>query len=330
MKKALLALLGAALALALVVAVSKWRDASASRPHLAFGDTRYENAVELRIRYFGDSVRLYREGGRKDGRWKVAGDGFPADTAHLVRAFAALASVQELETVTDSVDAAGRIEYGLSPDEAKDVAWRAADGATHRVVLGKLSGIDYGSIFWQREGSPAVYRTPGKFVWDFPSRPVDWKDTNIFAPAARFAPEDVQTLDVEWKAADTASGALVALTSVAYRLERRGDSDFALVKPFAASASRMEASKLFRYASQFKIDFFVPGGDSLAAGAALDSPFMTIRIGLKDGSMRTVTAGSEVEALYRYARHASHPDPVRVFKWRFEYFKKNPEALVGR
>lgn len=326
MKRALLALLGALVALGIVVAILRWREAAAVRPRLAFANARLADAVALRIRYADDSATLRR----KDGHWVVAGDDFPADTGHLRRAFEALASLQTLETVADSADAAALVEYGLSPSETKRVEWKSADGTTHRVQLGRLSGIDYESMFWKPEDGPRVYRTPGKFVWEFSSRAVDWKDTNLYYPRASFAAEDVQSLDVEWKSADSASGIHPAMTTVAYRLERKGDSDFALTRPLAAPASRAEAVKLFRYASQFKIDFFVPGGDGLAADAALDAPFMTIRIGLKDGGERTVTAGAEVEQLYRYARYASRPEPVRVFKWRFEYFRKNPEALVGR
>lgn len=326
MKKALLALLGAVVALGLVVAVMRWREAVASRPRLAFANARLADAAALRIRYAGDSAILLR----KDGRWGVAGDGFPADTAHLRRAFEALASLQTGEVVADSADAADLVEYGLGPSEIKRVEWENADGSRHRVELGKLSGVDYESLFWKREDGPRVYRTPGKFVWEFSSRAVDWKDTNLYYPRAPFAPGDVRSLEVEWKAADTASGGHVALTTVAYRLERKNDSDFVLTRPFAAPAARDEAVKLFRYASQFKVDFFVPGADTSAAGATLDAPFMTIRVGLKDGSERVVTAGAEVDQLYRYARHASRPEPVRVFKWRFEYFKKRGEDFEAK
>jgi hypothetical protein len=144
----------------------------------------------------------------------------------------------------------------------------------------------------------------------------------------------VQSIDVEWKAVDSLSPASPALKTVRYRLERSGDTDYVLTRPglpeTVAPAARDEASKLFLHASQFKIDFFVPGGDSLASHAALDAPFMIVRVGLKDGSERVVTAGAEVDGLYRYTRHASRPEPVRVFKWRFEYFRKRAEDLKGK
>jgi hypothetical protein len=325
MKKALVALFSAALALGLVVALMKWRDVLAARPHPVFADTRLDNAAALTIRYLGDSVTL----SPREGRWVTSDDGFPADSTHLRRAFAALASLEARETVADSAGAEDLLEYGLSPEETKRVEWRTRDGATHRIQLGKLSGIDFGSLYWKREGGSQVFRSPGKFIWDFSSRPVDWKDTNLFYPRAPFTPEDIRSLDVEWEAADSVSP---ALTTVSWRLERSGDSDYVLTTPAsstAVSAKRADAAKLFLHAAQFKIDFFVPGGDSLKGGAALDAPFMTIRIALKDGSERTVTAGSAVAMLYRFARYAAHPDPVRVFKWRFEYFRKRPEELVG-
>ncbi|HEX2612041.1 MAG TPA: DUF4340 domain-containing protein [Fibrobacteria bacterium] len=326
MKKALVALLAAALVLGLVVAFMKWRDVFAARPHPVFTDTRFDNAASLTIRYLGDSVTL----SPKEGRWVTSDDGFPADSTHLRRALGALASLEARETVADSAVGEDLVEYGLNPEETKRVEWKTTDGAIHRIQLGKLSGIDYGSLFWKKEGEAKVYRSPGTFIWDFSSRPVDWKDTNLFYPKAPFAPEDIRSIQVEWKSADSVSP---ALTTVSWRLERSGDSDYVLTapdSPAARPALRADAAKMFLHASQFKIDFFVPGGDSLGGGAALEAPFMTIRIALKDGSERVVTAGSAVAMLYRYARYAAHPDPVRVFKWRFEYFKKRPEELTKK
>lgn len=319
MKKALLALLGAVLLLAGVFGVKKARESLDARPRLAFADARLEDAVRLGIRYAGDSVTL----ALAESGWIVTADSFPADTARLRRAFGHLAELQTRERAADSADAEALVEYGLSPAEEKVVEWETRDGRVRRAVLGKISGIDFGSVFWKYPDAPEVYRTPGKFVWDFPSRAVDWKDTNLYHPRSLFREEDVRAVEVEWRAEDAP-----AARPVSWRLER-SDTGFVLTKPFEAAANREEAGKIFRHVAQFKIDFFQPGEDVMAPYAGLDNPFMTVRVELADGSERTVTAGARVDGLYRYARHASHPAPVRVFEWRFEYFRKKVEDLAG-
>jgi hypothetical protein len=111
-KKALLALLAAALLLGGVVAFMKWREAVAERPRYAFaGSAGFADAVELRIRYLGDGVTLVRKG----TAWVVMEDDFPADSLRLQRVFDALSGLQTGEIVDDSADASALAEYGLSP-----------------------------------------------------------------------------------------------------------------------------------------------------------------------------------------------------------------------
>jgi hypothetical protein len=121
-----------------------------------------------------------------------------------------------------------------------------------------------------------------------------------------------------------------------YIVTRDGDGAFTVEDPDAgrvAPARRDAAAALFVHATQFKVDEFLSGFDSAAAGAVLDAPVMIVRIGLKSGDKggvtHVVTAGSPVDGLYRYIRHPTHPDPVRVFAWRFKYFRKTVEELAG-
>src|SRR5690606_18321712 len=88
---------------------------------------------------------------------------------------------------------------------------------------------------------------------------------------------------------------------------------------------REAASRVFDRAARFKVDEFVGGVDTAATAArraSLDEPFMVIRITLRDGTRHAVVAGDVVHDLYRYVRHPRHPDPVRVFVWRFDDFRK--------
>jgi hypothetical protein len=315
LKKALLSLLGALLLLGLVFWFTNHREKAAARPRHAF-TLGPDEVVRLRVDYLGDSATLIRTG----RGWLTAADSFPADTARLRRVLGHLLALQNRETVSDSADAAALAEYGLDSATVKRVEWELADGRVIRVRLGKISGIDFGSTFWKPAADPAVYRTPGTFIWQVSSRVRDWKDTNLYAG---FSERDVRSVEVAWRTPDSVRHA--------YRLERdsgKGDTAFRLAKPFAAPALRAPAAKIFRHAAQFKIDEFPPGVDSSAAFAALDHPVMTLRIVLQDGSARTVEAGAEVDAYYRYVRHSWHKAPVRVFRWRFDYFAKTPGDFV--
>lgn len=328
MKKALLGLLFAVAALSGIFLAQRYAERQAARPRPAFGDMTPERITRLRVAYFGDSMAIVKT----KGRWVTEGDGFPADTARLTRVLGHLLALQDRETVSrwEAADTAivDLRPYGLDSASARHVSWTLADGRRIEVLLGKVSGIDYGSSFWKPAGEAVVYRTPGTFVFEVSSRAQDWKDTVLF-PA--FTPKDIQAVSVVWR--DSTGGARE------YALERAG-SDTAFVLRAGADAAaepavpaRTEAAaKIFLHASQFKIDEFVPGPDTAATPArraSLDAPVMIIRISLKGGGEHVVTVGSRVDGLYRYVKHPWHPDPVRVFVWRFDYFNKTRADFAG-
>ena len=326
MKKALIALLAVLLVVAAVLGLNRLREWNAARPGHAFSGVRMDEAVRVSVRTDTDSMTLMRG----PSGWRLAGDAFPADTLRLARVFSHLAGLQTRETVADSADAATLAEYGFGPGRERLVEWEDARGHVRRVVFGKLSGIDYGSVFWKPFDAPQVYRTPGKFVWEFSPRAMDWKDTNLYHPRARFQEKDVRAVEVEWWSVDD-GGAVPLVNTAAWRLERSGGGGFVLTYPDTADtvpADSARAARVFRHAAQFRIDGFVPGEDPSRHRAGLDAPVMTVRIELADGTRHEIVAGAVVDGLYRYVRHASHPDPVRVFAWRFDYFAKRAEELA--
>jgi hypothetical protein len=202
MKKTLCFFAVALLVLGAVFWAMEHRERAASRSPSGLADARPDDLVRLRVDYLGDSVTLMREG----RRWVTAGDRFPADTARLRRVLDGVLGLQRRETVSaDAVADEDLAPYGLDSASARRVEWTLATGEVVRVLLGRTSGIDFGSIFWKPAGEPGAWRTPGTFVWDVSSRPKDWKDTTLFA---RFTPEDVVRLDVEWREPDGASAAI--------------------------------------------------------------------------------------------------------------------------
>jgi hypothetical protein len=332
MKKALWTFLAAALLLGVVFFLKGRTEKAAVSARYAFDTGAAARVTRLHVEYLGDRITLLRD----KGAWLTAGDSFPADTARLRRVIAHLLAMQVREPVSrDTTGSPNLVEYGLDSASVRRVEFTLGEGAhskTHRVLLGKTSGIDFGSSYWKFADKAGVYRTPGSFVYEISSRSQDWKDTNLFVA---FRAGDIRSLRVEW---NTDTG-----TTHHYRIERIEPIDrkasaedsaqstgFRLREPVDAPAGRSASIALFRYATQFKVDEFVPGIDVQKPRAALDRPVMTIRILLKDGSERVVVAGGMVDGLYRYVRHPWHRDPVRVFSWRFDYFDKTLEELLEK
>lgn len=325
MRKALGALVALAVALLLLASLflyQRHRERTDAAPRLAFETASAASVLRLHVEYRDDSVTLQRV----NGNWVTAVDRFPADTARMRRVLGNLLGMQTRELVSQTAESDARLaEFGLNAEVARRVVWTLSDGRTIRVLLGKTSGIDYGSSFWKPAEGSAVYRTPGTFVFEISARSQDWKDTSLFTPVPV---TDIRSLRVEWASGNS--------SPLVYRIDRiehskNGEQDeYVLREPLVAPAKAKVAAALFRHANQFKVDAFVPGVDSQKINSALDHPAMRVQMLLRDGSVRTITAGAFVDDLYRYVRHPTHPDPVRVFIWRINDFKKTAEELVER
>ncbi len=334
MKKALAALAVAVLVLAGVFKVGTWMREQAVAPRSPYADMAPGDVVRLHVVYLGDSVTLIRP----EGHWVTARDRFPADTARLRRVLGHLLGLQRKEEVSRAFSGEpadmNLAAYDLDDAAARRVTWTMSDGRTVTVLLGKVSGIDYGSSFWKPADSAVVYRTPRPFVFDVSSRSQDWKDTTLFTP---FEPGDIQAVSVDWRD-DRGLPVRYTLERDTSREEAAGSGGSQRTEGYVlvggdgarSPARREEAARVFDQAARFKVDEFVGGVDTAATEArraSLDEPFMVIRITLRDGTRHAVVAGDVVHDLYRYVRHPRHPDPVRVFVWRFADFRKTVGGL---
>jgi Domain of unknown function (DUF4340) len=336
MKNALRLLLLAVALLAGVLLFIRFRELSENAPRKAFVESGLspDSVARLKVDYFGESVTLERKRGAGWG-WVTSGDGFPADTLRMRRVLGYLLNLQSRETVAHNDSGhesrLNLTEFGLDSASARHVEWTLFDGRTYRVLLGKVSGIDFGSSFWKPADSAVAYRTPGTFVFEVSSRPRDWKDTALFAP---FASRDIRAVEVTWR--DDRDEVHT------FALERgEDDTSFALragghLTP-SAQVKQSAAAKIFTHAAQFKVDEFVAGVggvDTVATAerrrVLAERPVMVVRILLKNGRTNQVIAGPAIEGMYRYVKHPWHPDPVRVFGWRFEYFRKTGEEFRER
>jgi len=334
-KNALRLFVLAAALLAGVYLFNRQREQAERAPRKAFAESGLapDSVARLTVDYLGERVTLTRPRGA-GWRWVTSGDGFPADTLRLRRVLGYLLNLERREIVAR--DDSGRgdrlnlAEFGLDSAAARHVEWTMFDGRTYRVLLGKVSGIDFGSSFWKPADSAVAYRTPGTFVFEVSSRPRDWKDTALFAP---FAARDIRAVEVTWRD---------DLDAVHTWALKRGDNDTTFVLRAggalmpAASVDQAAAAKIFTHAAQFKVDEFVAGAAGVDTAATperrkvlAENPVMVIRIRLRSGRVNTVIAGPALEGLYRYVKHPWHNDPVRVFGWRFEYFRKRGEEFLG-
>jgi hypothetical protein len=325
-KKTLLTLAGALLLLAVILLVKDWRDKDAAKPRYVF-DAAYEDVARLTIAYQQDSVTLIRLGrlgarlggdGGHAGRWVNAADSFPADTARLMRVLDRVLTLQNRERAARSPDSALLAEYGLNDAEAKRISWTGADGTRHTVLVGKTSGTDFGSTYWKFADKEEVYLTPGSFTHDIPARPHDWKDKNLFP---FFVYEDVQSVEVEWM---DPTG-----SRVHYKLERgTGDTAYMMTAPLRAVVPAANAVKVYEQTPQFVIDEFVDPLDPRLPFAGLDDRVLTVRTVMKDGTVRELLAGHDLDGMH-FARHPFvKRSIIRIAAWRVNFFKKTPEQLL--
>ena len=77
---------------------------------------------------------------------------------------------------------------------------------------------------------------------------------------------------------------------------------------------------------QFAVDEFVASGDSLA-GIALRKPAMTLRITMQDGRRHVLEAG-DAAGDFHYAKHPRYGIPVKIARWRLDYFKVTVPDLL--
>src|SRR5215217_5539513 len=100
MKKTLWALAGALLLLALVLGVKTCADRATHRERFVFDTLKVDEVVRLEMEYQGESATLEK----KDGLWRVASDGYPADTARVRMALNGLLRTRATEKVSESQD----------------------------------------------------------------------------------------------------------------------------------------------------------------------------------------------------------------------------------
>lgn len=310
MKRTLIVLVAALAVLGLILMKKNSTEKSMQRDRFVLDSAWKANVNSFVVIKKPDTSRLEK----KDGKW-VVGNGFPVDTAKIAKALGYVFKLQDKELVSKSTERLA--EYGLDTAEAKHVSVQDPSGKSAHVVIGKTSGADFSSTYWKWEGKPEVYRTPGNFAWDIGTKPEDWKERKLFPATAK----DVKFIDVTWK--DTATG-----MAYAYKLEAVNDSTWKMLAP--QDSNRVKKALAAEMAARFaemSVDEFYNPKDTNLAKAKIDSPVVTVKVGLKNGKSLEISGSKMVEG-YSYAKHPALPDTIKLSSWRFDAFKKKPFELL--
>jgi hypothetical protein len=310
MKRTLIVLVAALAVLGLILMKKNSTEKSMRTDRFVLDSAWKANVNSFVVIKKPDTTRLEK----KDGKWVVAGNGFPVDTAKIGKALGYIFKLQDKELVSKSADRLA--EYGLDTAEAKHVSIKEPSGKSAQVVIGKTSGADFSSTYWKREGNPEIYRTPGNFTWEIGVKPDEWKEHKLFSAT----PKDVKSIEVTWK--DTSG------TAYSYKLEAVTDTTWKMLAPQDSNrVNNALASEMASRFAEMSIDEFLDRKDTNVAKAKLDSPMVTVKVGLKNGTSGEIKASKAVDG-YAYARHPARPDTIKLSSWRFDSFRKKPFELL--
>lgn len=311
MKKSLILMAAALAILVLVLAVRHHRERALYDDGRALDPRWKDEVVALRVAQGADSAAFLK----LSSGWVAASDSFPLSKGRIEEALGLLFALRKKEVATEAADSAELQEYGFARSEVKTLEWTLASGKTGRVEIGGIADKEYESVFWKWPGAPEVYRTPGDFQ-GVPPRASEWKDRAVFPD---FVYENVDDVEVGWR---DSTG-----LRHHYKLHRISDTAVRMVEPDSLPILRRVAGEIYVQTPQFAADDFVEPGDPNTANAEVDSGWVTVRITMKDGTVHAIEGGKTVGE-YRYARHPAHGRLIKVYKWRFAFFRKTVQELL--
>lgn len=310
--------------------------ATAAKP--AFDPAQGKDIVSLRIIHKGDTANLLKTG----KRWFTAGNKLPVEKAKIEDAISILLALQPVPVAYKPGDSAALANFALRGPEARQVEWKTKSGKVSRAILGRMldpltpeqyaameihvgdtASGEHGwvylpetdSTYWSLPEKDAVYSTPGNYVRLSPNQS-DWLDLTLLPP---FLYQQVQAVEVNWR---DSTG-----KDHHYKLKRTSDTSAALVKPYAAPVPRENAAEIFLQTPQFVVEEFVGEAESKAAAAEYAKPWVQVRVTMKDGKTHVVKAGKS-HGKFHYALHPSEKRPVKIAKWRFDFFRKTVSEIL--
>ena len=311
MKKTLIVLVIALVFLGGILLKNRSNTKQLSSDSPVFDSTQSQLAKWSQIIKGGDTSTLKMQ----DAKWLVASDSFSVDTSKINKLLHHIFTLQNGERVSNSP--ARYAEYGLDSIEARHILIKDGSAKTLAdVILGKTSGADYSSTYWRWADKPDVYRTPGNFSWEIPSKESDWKDKKLF----QVLPKDLKIIQVVWTDSTKAN--------FAFKLESTSDTSWKMLEP--QDSARVKNPLALDMASKFSeilIDDFVTKGDTNITKVKLDTHAVWVKVTLKIGIAYELK-GTLVMGGYSYTQHPTRKDIVKLSSWRYDAFKKKPFELL--
>jgi hypothetical protein len=227
-----------------------------------------------------DHVHIVKEG----SGWRLTDPAAPADSGEVESVVSALAALEIEEVVGDTVT--DLAQYGLATPRTTLTATVEGAAQPLTLLLGDKTP-DGGGVYAKTGASPRVFTIPAFRESAFARKPFDLRDRDVL----HVKQEDVASLDV------TGPQGAYGLVSA--------PGGWTIVRPLATRAGRWSVDGLVSALASLRMERVAAETASDLKPFGLDPPARTVRIGLKDGSSRTLEIGSAAGEKLYHARDAS-------------------------
>ncbi len=233
---------------------------------------------------------------------------YPADKDAAKLAFDSIAKMEFDTIVSDQKSRQGELELGA---DSLRVAVKKGEQTLADLRVGKTSNQ---MTMLRLEGKDEVWSVSGLFKYQLDKDTNAWRDKTITA----FDEKDAERLTVTTK-----SGAKLVLAKPAPQ-DGGAPSDWAVVEsnvkvePFDKSVATGVVSQLTTWKAN---DF---ADDAKPEETGLDSPGLTVSVGLKNGKQQTALVGKKKGEDDWYVKLADAPQVFLVKKYNLERMNKRP------
>jgi hypothetical protein len=242
---------------------------------------------ELELRS-GDHVRLVKEG----SAWRMAEPGpVPADTREVESVLTSLSGLEIDEVVGDNVT--DLAQYGLAQPRTTVTATVEGAPAPLTLQLGDKTP-DGGSVYAKTGASPRVFTVAAYQESALARKPFDLRDRDVL----HFKQDAAASLDVTGPEGS-------------YSLAADG-GEWKILRPLATRAGRWSVDGLVGALASLRMESVAAETADDLKPYGLDKPVRTVRIGLKDGSARTLEIGSSAGEKTFHAREAGSKQVVVI------------------
>jgi hypothetical protein len=256
------------------------------------------------------------KGGKDNTTIKKEGDtykivkpmAYPADKDAAKLAFEALTKIDFSTIVSDQKSRQGEFELG---EDGLRVKVKKGETVLADMRIGKTTNQ---MTMVRLEGKDEVWSASGFFKYQFDKDTAGWRDRSITA----FDEKDAERLQITSK-----SGSKIVLSKPAPRdagpaPEWQVVESSVKVEPFDKTVASGVANQLATWKSTDFADSAKP------EETGLDSPELTVTVGLKGGKQQTVLVGKKKGDEDYYVKSAASPQVFLVKKYALERLNKRP------